>query len=40
MIKVQEQNFKDYHRDLTGLKSRFSLGTAFLMMLTMYLINN
>jgi len=40
MIKVQEDNYRDYHRQLSGLKSRFTLGTAALTMLSMYLINN
>jgi len=40
MIKVQEDNYKDYHRQLSGLKSRITLGTAVGMMACMYLVNN
>lgn len=40
MIKVQEQNFRDAHRELTGLKSRFTLGCAVFTMLLTYVINS
>jgi hypothetical protein len=40
MIKVQEDNFKDYHRQLSGMKARLTMGTAIMMMGSMYLVNN
>lgn len=40
MIKVQEQNFRDAHRDLTGLKGRFNIGSAVVSMVLTYMINS
>ena len=40
MIKVQEQNYRDAHRDLSALKGRFNLITAALTMAITYAINN
>lgn len=40
MVKVQEANFKDAHRDLTNMKGRFNIGTAFTSMAITYCINS
>ena len=40
MLKVHEDNFRDYHRQISGMKSRIMLGTAVLSVVSMYLANN
>lgn len=40
MIKVQEQNYKDYHRELSTLKSRFGMANAAIQFVLTYSINS
>lgn len=40
MIKVQEENFKEAHREITALKSRFTMGSAAFSMVLTYIINS
>ena len=40
MVKVQEQNYREAHRDLTNMKSRYNMGTAFASMAITYAINS
>ena len=40
MIKVQEDNYKEYHRELNNLKYRFNMGSGLLQMVLGYFLNN
>ena len=40
MIKVQEQNYKDYHSQISALKWRFSMATGALSLITMWQVNS
>lgn len=40
MIKVQEDNYRECHRQLSASKGQITLGSGAVMMLSMYLVNN
>lgn len=40
MIKVQEQNYKEYHRELSVMKNRFGMANAAIQFIITYSINS